>query len=152
MSDLVDLPFASYPGGGRELLGRPHGDVARRGYGRDILAWCGLHCVYCGLDMSKFEGWLQLSVDHVVPQQAIGMGIPADWVLDRTNLVACCRSCNDLFNRDPGVSAVPPSLEAFLELRDASFLGRRARIKERRAAEHAWFKKNVARPSRDSRE
>ncbi|MGD0862934.1 MAG: HNH endonuclease [Candidatus Limnocylindrales bacterium] len=149
MFDTVDLPFASYPGSGQELLGPPHGDVARRGYGRDLLAWCGERCVYCGLDMSVFEGWLQLSVDHVVPQQAIGMGVPADWVLDRANVVACCRSCNDLFNRDPGVSVVPPSLEAFLELRDASFLQRRARINERRAAERAWFEENVSRQPRD---
>jgi hypothetical protein len=145
MADAVDLPFTNYPGGGREPLGRPHGDVARRGDARALLDWCGRCCAYCGLDMSNFEGWLQLSVDHVVPQQTIGL-IPADWVLDRTNLVACCRSCNDLFNRDPGVTAVPTTPAAFFDLRDASFLRRRERIVERRAAEKAWFEENVLGP------
>jgi len=139
----VNLPFDGYPGGGRELLGRLRGDVARRGYGRKVLTWCDGRCAYCGLDMGVFEGWLQLSVDHVVPQQAIGAGVPADWVLDASNVVACCRSCNDLFNRDPGLTASPASLDAFYVLRDTLFAARRARIMERRAAERAWFDANV---------
>lgn len=64
-------PFAAYPGGGRVLQGAPRwgNGSARRGYGVDVLAWCGYECAYCGLDMSSFEGWLQSSVDHVIPQQ-----------------------------------------------------------------------------------
>jgi hypothetical protein len=93
--------------------------------------------------MSNFEGWLQLSVDHVVPQQASGAGFPTEWVLDATNIVACCRSCNDLFNRDPVVDPVPPTLEGFHDLRDRLYLARRARIIERRAAERAWFEEHV---------
>jgi hypothetical protein len=34
------LPFANYPSPGRALLGRPKGDLARRGCARDVLAWC----------------------------------------------------------------------------------------------------------------
>lgn len=45
----TDLPFGAYPGGGRELLKPPRGDVARRGYGRNVLEWCGFRCAYCGL-------------------------------------------------------------------------------------------------------
>jgi len=93
--------------------------------------------------MSVFEGWLQLSVDHVIPQQSIASGFPAAWVLDTTNIVACCRSCNDLFNRDPHVDAIPESIEAFYDLRDRLYLARRARIIERRAEERAWFEENV---------
>lgn len=137
------LPFDAYPSGGRVLLGKPKGDLARRGYGRDALAWCGFQCAYCGLDMSTFEGWLQLSVDHVVPQQATASGFPAEWVLGATNLVACCRSCNDLFNRDPVVDPLPPTLDAFYQLRDRLYLARRARIIERRAKERVWFEENV---------
>lgn len=140
---IVSLPFDSYPGAGRKLLGRPTGDVARRGYGRKVLTWCDGRCTYCGLDMGGFEGWLQLSVDHVVPQQAIGAGVPADWVRDASNVVACCRSCNDLFNRDPGVTTIPATLDAFYELRDTLFAARRTRIIERRATEKAWFEANV---------
>lgn len=137
------LPFNAYPSGGKVLLGKPKGDLSRRGYGRDALAWCGFHCAYCGLDMSTFEGWLQLSVDHVVPQQATASGFPAEWILDATNLVACCRSCNDLFNRDPVVDPLPPTLDAFYELRDRLYLARQARIIERRAIERVWFEENV---------
>lgn len=137
------LPFNDYPSGGRALLGKPKGDLARRGYGRDALAWCGFHCAYCGLDMSTFEGWLQVSVDHVVPRQATAIGFPSQWVLDATNLVACCRTCNDLFNRDPVLDPLPPTLEAFYALRDRLYLARRGRIIERRAAERRWFEENV---------
>jgi hypothetical protein len=137
------LPFDGYPSGGRALLGRPKGDIARRGYARDVLAWCGFQCAYCGLDMSIFEGWLQLSVDHVVPQQATGVGFAREWVLDASNLVACCRSCNDLFNRDPVVDPVPAGLESFFDLRDRLYVARRARIIERRATERRWFEENV---------
>lgn len=137
------LPFSAYPSGGRGLLGRAKGGLARRGYGRDVLEWCGFRCAYCGLDMSTFEGWLQLSVDHVVPQQASTVGFPADWLLDAANLVACCRACNDLFNRDPIVDAVPPTLDVFFDLRDRLYRARRARIIERRGEEQVWFAENV---------
>lgn len=139
----AELPFAAYPKGGRKLLGKPKGDLARKGYGRDVLAWCGFACAYCGLDMSVFEGWLQLSVDHVIPQQSVAAGFPVEWVLDTTNIVACCRSCNDLFNRDPHVGTVPSSLESFFDLRDRLYLARRQRIIERRAEERAWFEEHV---------
>ncbi len=146
------LPFAAYPSGGRVLLGKPKGDVARRGYGRDVLAWCGFQCAYCGLDMSTFEGWLQLSVDHVVPQQAIAVGFPAEWLLDAANLAACCRSCNDLFNRDPVVDPVPPSLDAFFDLRDRLYRARRLRIAEHRGEERVWFEDNVVPVATKARE
>lgn len=50
MRDHVNsaLPFDAYPSGGRVLLGKPKGDLARRGYGRDAIAWCGFQCAYCG--------------------------------------------------------------------------------------------------------
>jgi len=149
---IESLPFDSYPDGGRSLLGKPKGDLARRGYGRQPLAWCGFACAYCGLDMSVFEGWLQLSVDHVIPQQSVASGLPAGWVLDATNIVACCRSCNDLFNRDPHVDAVPESIEAFYDLRDRLYLARRARIIERRAKERVWFEDNVLPAATKARE
>lgn len=141
--DGDELPFRAYPGGGRELLKAPAGDVARRGYGRKVLEWCAYRCAYCALDMSVFDGWLQLSVDHVVPKQAVGVGFDRAWVMDQANLVACCRSCNDLFNRDPVVDPAPATLPAFFDLRDVLFVRRRARILERRAAERLWFEANV---------
>jgi hypothetical protein len=93
--------------------------------------------------MGTFEGWLQLSVDHVIPQHAIAAGFPEDWVLDTSNLVACCRPCNDLFNRDPVIEPAPITLEGFLQLRDRLFLARQARIIERREKERGWFAEHV---------
>lgn len=144
MTAQADLPFARYPQGGRALLGRPLGGLPRRAY-PDILSWCELRCSYCGLDLSTFEGWLQVSIDYVVSQESIGPSVPGDWVLDRANIVASCRSCSELFNWDPETPANPTSLEAFFDLRDSVFVRRRARIGERRAVERAWFEENVAR-------
>jgi hypothetical protein len=126
-------------------LGKPRwGDgTARRSYGVKALEWCDYRCVYCGLDMSTFDGWLEMSIDHVVPQQAIAVGFQAEWILDATNVVAACRACNDLFNRDPIVDPVPLTLEAFYDLRDRMFQQRKARILERREMERAWFETNI---------
>lgn len=138
-------PFDAYPMGGREPLGIPReGDgTARRGYGREVLRLCGYRCAYCGLDMATFEGWLQLSVDHVVPQQMIKAGWRREWVLDTFNVVACCGACNGLFNRDPATGELPATLDEFLAIRDAMFSARRGRIRDRRAAERLWFEREV---------
>lgn len=140
-----DLPFEAYPERGRALLGKPRwGDgTARRSYGVKALEWCGYRCAYCGLDMSTFEGWLQLTIDHVIPQQMQGAGYPAEWVLDAINVVAACGACNGYFNRDPVIGDVPLTLEAFCDLRDKVFGERKARILERRATERAWFHINI---------
>jgi hypothetical protein len=143
MTDAPQLPFSAYPGGGRLLLDPPSGTGARKGYARDILRWCGYQCVYCALGMRTSNGWLQLSVDQVVPQQVVGMGFPREWVRSVANLVACCRPCNDLFNRDPVVESVPSTLGGFFDLRDAIFLKRRAKILARRAEERAGLKEQV---------
>src|SRR5688500_7473505 len=119
-------PCVHYPGAGRELLGPPKwGDgTARRSYGRNVRSRWAFRGAYCGLDMSTFEGWLQLSVDHVVPQQMLKSGWAALWVQDQVNLVPCCMACNALFNRDPVPGAVPETLDAFLLVRDALFVRR----------------------------
>jgi hypothetical protein len=70
------------------------------------------------------------------------MGFPREWVRSAANLVACCRPCNDLFNRDPVVESVPSTLEGFFDLRDAIFQQRRAKILAR-AEERAWFEEHV---------
>jgi hypothetical protein len=134
------LPFDAYPGGGQELPPPPRfGDAtARKSYGLNVLRWCGYRCAYCGLDLGSFEGWLQVSVDQVVPQQAAKVGYPKAWVLSEANLVACCMACNGLFNRDQVVDAVPASWDAFLHIREANFLRRRARIRIRRETELIW--------------
>ncbi len=142
---IAELPFLAYPEGGRVLLDKPRwGDgTARRSYGLKALEWCGYRCAYCGLDMSTFEGWLQLSVDHVIPQQSQGAGYPAEWILDAINVVAACMACNGYFNRDPVLDAVPTTLEAFCDIRDRVFRDRQARILARRETERAWFETNV---------
>ena len=145
MTDQFDLPFSAYPESGRSLLGKPRwGDgTARRSYGVKALEWCGYRCAYCHLDMSSFEGWLQLSIDHVVPQQMQGAGYPTEWVLDAINVVAACMACNGYFNRDPVVGEVPTTLESFCDIRDRVFRERKARILVRRATERTWFDEHI---------
>jgi hypothetical protein len=140
-----DLPFPSYPQGGRTLLGKPRwGDgTARRSYGVKALEWCGYRCAYCGLDLSTFEGWLQLSIDHVIPQQMQAAGYPPEWVLDAINVVAACMACNGYFNRDPVVGEVPTTLDAFCDIRDRIFSERKARILQRRETERVWFNTHI---------
>ncbi len=147
--ELVDaftggsLPFDRYPNGGRTRLGRPAwGDgTARTGYGKPVFDACGYSCVYCGLDMrASFENWLQLSVDHVVPAQMGRSGVyDSDLVEDLTNLVTCCRACNDFGNRYTVSEPRPESDEAFYALRDRVFVTRKAAVHAKRAQQRAVF-------------
>jgi hypothetical protein len=140
----VDLPFTRYDGGGRLRLGKPRqGDLtARHGYGPPVFEQCGYACSYCGLDMSaSFEAWLQLSVDHVIPRQMKGHGYPSDLVEDITNLVTCCRACNDFGNRFTVIGPVPISEVSFYDLRDRVFQERKEMIISKREQERAIYAK-----------
>ncbi len=143
-----DLPFGRYAGAGRTILDPPRqrDGTARHGYGLDVFAQCGYTCVYCGLDMaSDFRAWLQLSVDHVVPHQMAGQGFDRRHVESVSNLVTCCRACNDLGNRyAPPPGPAPTTDDEFLALRDSVFRDRRAMILKRRAEEEAVYRKLIA--------
>jgi hypothetical protein len=142
-----DLPFTRYTGGGRALLGKPRqGDLtARHSYGPPVFEECGYSCVYCGLDMEHtYEGWLQISVDHVVPKNSISKGVPVEWIEDIANLVTCCRACNEFGNQFVITGLLPADLAAFFDLRDATFVARRATILARHATERAWYDDHVA--------
>jgi 5-methylcytosine-specific restriction endonuclease McrA len=141
---MLSLPFNRYEGGGRTPLGRPRqGDTAaRHRYGPPAFEQCGYTCVYCGLDMASiFEAWLQLSVDHVIPRQMANLGYPVALVEDITNLVTCCRACNDFGNRFTVAQPPPTSETAFYDLRDRVFIERKAMILARREQERAIYQK-----------
>ncbi len=141
------VPFVRYTGGGRVPLGRPRqGDVtARYGYGPPVFDECGYTCVYCGLDMEHtYEGWLQISVDHVVPKNSIARGFPVEWIEDITNLVTCCRACNEFGNQFTVAEPSPGNQEAFFDLRDTVFAARKANILTRHATERARYEARVA--------
>jgi len=53
---------------------------------------CNFTCVYCGFDGRPFDGWMQLSIDHVIPRSSQGPD-------EEANLVAACRSCNSITSR-----------------------------------------------------
>lgn len=120
----------------RMRLGVPsQGDgTARGGYGRGIFEMDRYTCAYCGLSMLKdFESYLQLSVDHVVPQSTKGY----DPVLieDMANRVTCCRACNEFSNRYRADTPADPTEDTFWELRERVFRERRALILKRREGE-----------------
>lgn len=138
------LPFTNYRGGGRRRLGKPRqgNATARSGYGPPVFEQCGYECVYCGLDMrATFESWLQLSVDHVVPAQMARRGYPADLVEDVTNLVTCCRACNDFGNRFTVQDPPPTSDDAFYDIRDRVFRERKAAIRAKREQERSIYQR-----------
>jgi ADP-ribosylglycohydrolase/protein-tyrosine phosphatase len=146
-------PFDRYEAGGRTILPEPRerDGTARHGYGLDVFAQCGYTCVYCGLDMAAtFEAWLQLSVDHVVPRQMRERGFQRRHVESVSNLVTCCRACNDLGNRYIVDDPAPQADEAFLALRDRVFQERQAMIRRRRDEEMALYR-NLVERSTDSR-
>jgi len=143
MTRLPDRPFARYARGGSELLGIPAwGDgTARHGYGRPVFAECGYQCAYCGFEMgAPYENWLNLSVDHVVPAHLVNAGWPREWVLDRINLVTCCRACNEFLNgyRLTGVPP-PPTFAEFIATRDRVFDEKTGHALKRHAIERERY-------------
>lgn len=147
---VVDLATSTVtPALPTSLLGRPSGGdgTARGGYGRPIFKRDGFRCRYCGFDLGgTYRGWLQLSVDHVVPAQTKTRQqdpFPAEYVDDAANLVTCCRSCNDLGNRWTVNDRAPTSELAFLHVRDRVFLQRRARLALRQREAEAQYRRLV---------
>ena len=149
MPEPPERPFHRYANGGSELLGIPPlGDgTARHGYGRPVFAECGYQCVYCRLEMgAPYEAWLNLSVDHVVPGHLMKAGWPREWVLDRINLVTCCRSCNEFLNgyRLTNIP-VPATFGDFIAIRDRVFDEKMDRALKRHSLERERYA--IARPT-----
>jgi hypothetical protein len=100
-------------------------------------------CAYCDLDLTeRFEDWLTMVLDHVVPQSVCkNMEIAGSWVWDYSNAVLACCACNGFCNRYKPKEAckTPMTLAEFYDLRDRIFLERKKQIQKRRAEERAYF-------------
>lgn len=59
-----------------------------------ILERDNFRCTYCGFDGRSFDNWMQLTIDHIIPQ--------AQEVNDNDdNLTTACHSCNSLTSKLP---------------------------------------------------
>jgi hypothetical protein len=125
--------FDSYPGAGRELLGKCSGGNCRHEYGLKLQRLTGqTACAYCELSLvDTYEHWLLMSVDHVIPTRTgLALGISADWLADYCNTVLCCWACNGFGNRYQlaAETIVPTDFAAFVKLRDETFALRKTLI------------------------
>lgn len=148
LAAIVAAPFSRYPAGGRALLSRIGGANARREYGRRLQMLTGERmCAYCGFDLyALFENWLLLQVDHVVPTgMARRLGIPVAYTEIAINLVLACAGCNGFDTRyvDAAAPRANWDLDAFLDLRDATFAVRYERIAARRARERDFSRRSA---------
>ena len=140
------LPFDSFPGGGRQLLGRPKAGSgsSRTGYGLSLQRMTGQSCcAYCGVDLTdNYYHWLLLTVDHVVPVgESVRLGISEDFYQDAINLVLACSGCNGFLNRYrcDGEPLSAWTLDQFVALRDKVFAHRFDLIRARREQEVRLF-------------
>jgi hypothetical protein len=140
------LPFERLPGGGRQLLGKPTlGDLtSRKGYGPPVFNVLGHRCAYCDADLTKYEAWLGISVDHVLPQQLTKVGWRREWLEDLANCVACCRACNEFTNSYVVADPPPSTPDALFDLRDRHFMLKRAMATGAHERERAWHGAHVA--------
>ena len=93
----------------------------RPGYDRlDIYERDGFRCLYCGFDGRTFEGWRNLTIDHINPTGSKN---------DPANLATCCSYCNACKHKDPC-----QSLEEAREI-----------VKRHDAANRAYWAANVQR-------
>ena len=138
------LPFASYPEGGRALLGRVKGANCRHEYGLKFMRKTGQTCcAFCGLDFAAtYQNWLQMALDHVVPTRTgTAKYIPAEWLDDSSNKVLACAACNGFRNRYKLSEAevCPTTLEGFYDLRDRVFAERKTLVMESHQREQTFF-------------
>jgi 5-methylcytosine-specific restriction endonuclease McrA len=99
-----------------------------------------MSCAYCGRQLgNEYEAWLDLSIDHVVPGGTVKQfGWPREWIEDITNLVTCCRACNEFLNGYRVQGPAPPTVDDFFAARDVHFIEKRSRVIERHRTERAW--------------
>lgn len=125
-----------------------NGANCRHGYGIPIVKHYGPSCAYCGKDLSEsYDAWLDLSVDHVVPRQAIGnkkwgaTETYMNWIESLANLVPCCTACNEFLNGyKTGITDQPPADgRAFLALRDEMLAGKREYALRRHQLEREYY-------------
>lgn len=106
-----------------KLSGTALGDYGAEVFQRDFFT-----CVYCGFDGRLFDSWMQLSVDHIRPQQAGG-----DNSLE--NLATACKACNSITSR---MKFAPESnLKQIVK-------DKRERVGQRRKVFYDWWLDNVA--------
>jgi len=135
-------PFERYKDQGRVPLGSPKtGDgTSRHGYGRDVFKQCGWSCVYCERDLlESYESWLDVSIDHVIPQSTAWDGSAKAWVKDIFNLVTCCRACNEFLNQHTVRNPEPATVDEFTTLRDQVFAEKRKKARKRHDEERVRF-------------
>lgn len=144
---MSELPFVTYPGGGRRLLGQPGGANTRREDGLDFARITGATaCPYCGTDFrSDYRAWLTLVLDHAVPSSVCrDLSIPTEWANDYANRVLACGACNGFDNkyRPKFQVASPTTLDEFFALRDRVFADRVQRIQACHEQERAFYEQN----------
>ena len=140
--DAAELPFSRYEGGGLVPLPIPGSadGTARHGYGLEVFKACGYACAYCGRNLARpYEAWLDLSVDHVVPGYLSTSGYPAKWIKGLSNLVTCCRACNEFTNGYRAPDHPPTTFGEFATLRDQCFRDKRDLANRRHAAERQIY-------------
>ena len=95
--------------------------------------------MYCGVGGTD-ETWLNLSVDHVIPRgDGTKLGYPDEWIEDITNLVTCCRACNEFLNSHRVNEPPPLTLDEFYDLRDRHFTAKREQALARHEQERGWY-------------
>lgn len=138
-------PFDMYPGKGYKLLGVLSDSNCRHGYCLKLQQLTHQKaCAYCGLNLiEKYEQWLMMSIDHVIPIKAGKVrGISQYWLYDVTNSVLCCLACNGFGNRYklPKDVSTPKSETEFFNLRDKVFKERSLLIKKYQKEERKFYK------------
>ena len=140
----MNTPFVRYKHGGKVPLGFPRiGDgTSRHGYGPEVFAPCGWHCTYCDRDLlESYVSWLDVSVDHVIPQSTPWHGPGKRWIGDIFNLVTCCRACNEFLNQYAVPDPEPLTVDEFVTLRDHVLAAKRVKALTRHEEERVMYER-----------
>ena len=140
----MSSPFERYKDKGTVPLGPPKvGDgTSRHGYGREVFDQCGWRCSYCDRNLlESYESWLDVSVDHVIPQSTAWHGPGKRWIRDIFNLVTCCRACNEFLNQYTVPDREPATEGEFAVLRDKVFENKRQHALKRRDEERQAYER-----------
>jgi len=141
-------PFERYPEAGGKLLPNRQGLQSRRVDCAEYIRLTGItYCVYCRLDFTIFENWLNMVLDHVIPQsdcarmECSGGISPQNLTWSYSNAVLACSACNGFCNRFKGedLGRALESTDDFFALRERYYVQRYEAVRIRRLVEKLWF-------------
>lgn len=150
-------PFDQYPIENPELFAIRKIINTREHNAPEFIRLTGLKkCAYCELDLSCFNNWVNVQLDHVIPKHMYFElskvpNFPSAWIVSYANMVLACSACNGFCNRNKQTIPLDGEIDKrkFMSLVKEVFLERKKNIYQKRIHAELFFINKVLPQMRD---